>query len=172
MKRGAIFLIVILLALLVFNFRAELKTIGRRTCDRFFSGGAEEAREMEILLYFNNDKLDPEFSCNKTFPVKRLVGATKAPGRLSLEELFRGPTDVEKNAGYFTSLTQGIKINSIRIEKGVAYVDFSEELEKGVGGSCRVAAIRNQITQTLKQFPTVKEAVISINSRTEDILQP
>jgi len=45
-------------------------------------------------------------------------------------------------------------------------------LEFQVGGSCRVAAISAQIMETLKQFPTVKDVIISINSRTEDILQP
>jgi len=35
-----------------------------------------------------------------------------------------------------------------------------------------VAAIRAQIRETLKQFPTVDEVIISIDGRTEDILQP
>jgi len=35
-----------------------------------------------------------------------------------------------------------------------------------------VTAIRAQITETLKQFPTVENVVISIDGRTEDILQP
>ncbi len=51
-------------------------------------------------------------------------------------------------------------------------VDFDETLEKAVGGSCRVAAIRSQITKTLLQFPSFKKVIISINGRTEDILQP
>jgi len=54
----------------------------------------------------------------------------------------------------------------------VAKADFDEQLEFQVGGSCRVSAIRAEITQTLKQFSTVKEVVISIDGRTEDILQP
>jgi len=45
-------------------------------------------------------------------------------------------------------------------------------LQYQVGGSCRVSAIRAQIIETLKQFSTVKNVVISINGRTEDILQP
>ena len=54
----------------------------------------------------------------------------------------------------------------------MAYVDFDEQLEFQVGGSCRVSAIRAQIIQTIKQFSTVKDVIISINGRTEDILQP
>ena len=53
-----------------------------------------------------------------------------------------------------------------------AKVDFDETMEKGMGGSCRVSAIRAQITETLKQFSTVKDVIISVNGRTEDILQP
>jgi spore germination protein GerM len=60
----------------------------------------------------------------------------------------------------------------LTIEDGVAKVDFNEQLEYEVSGSCRVSAIRAQITETLKQFPTVKEVIISIDGRTEDILQP
>jgi len=35
----------------------------------------------------------------------------------------------------------------------------------------RVSAIRAQITETLKQFETVNEVIVSIDSRVEDILQ-
>jgi spore germination protein GerM len=41
-----------------------------------------------------------------------------------------------------------------------------------VGGSCRVSGIRNQIIQTLKQFPTIKNVVISVEGNSEEALQP
>ncbi|MFH1582463.1 MAG: GerMN domain-containing protein, partial [bacterium] len=66
----------------------------------------------------------------------------------------------------------GVEINSLSIINGVARADFNEQLEYQAGGSCRVGAIRAQITETLKQFPTVNEVIISINGRIEDILQP
>jgi spore germination protein GerM len=65
-----------------------------------------------------------------------------------------------------------VRIQSLTIENGVAKVDFDEQLEFQVGGSCRVVAIRVQIIETLKQFPTVNSVIISINGRTEYILQP
>lgn len=126
----------------------------------------------KIKIYFNNSKLDPEASCNKAFAAERDIPKTSAVGRAALEELLKGPTATEKDNGFFTSINSGVKIQSLSIENGVAKVDFDEQLEAAVGGSCRVAAIRAQITQTLKQFPTVKEVIISINGRTEDILQP
>jgi len=125
-----------------------------------------------LKLFFNNDKLDPEFSCNKVFPVERIVSTTQTPARLALELLLAGTTQKERETGFLTSINYGVKIQRLVIENGVARVDFDEQLEFQVGGSCRVAAIRTQITQTLKQFPTVKEVIISIDGRTEDILQP
>lgn len=127
---------------------------------------------MIVKVYFNNSNLDPEFSCNKVFPVERKIIKTQAVARAALEELLKGPTEEEKNQGFLTSLNNGVKIQSINIKNGTAYVDFDEQLEFQVGGSCRVSAIRAQISETLKQFANVKNVVISINGRTEDILQP
>jgi len=73
---------------------------------------------------------------------------------------------------YFTSICPCVKIQKLTIADGIAKVDFDQVLENAVGGSCRVTAIRAQINETLKQFSTVKEVIISVNGRTEDILQP
>lgn len=127
---------------------------------------------MVVKVYFNNDKLDPEFSCNKVFPVEREIVKTQAVGRAALGELLKGPTEKEKSDSFLTNINSGVKIQSLIIENGTAKVDFDEQLEFQVGGSCRVAAIRAQITETLKQFSTVDNVIISINGRTEDILQP
>ncbi|MFP3868831.1 MAG: GerMN domain-containing protein [Desulfobacteraceae bacterium] len=54
----------------------------------------------------------------------------------------------------------------------MARADFDQTLEYRVAGSCRVQAIRAQIEHTLRQFPTVTEVVISINGKTEEILEP
>ena len=133
---------------------------------------SEQTDLMTIKVFFNNSNLDPEFSCFKVFPVNRQIPKTQAVARAAIEELLKGPTTNEKSAGYFTSLPSNVKIQSLSIENGVAKIDFSKELEQGVGGSCRVSAIRAQITETLKQFETVNEVIISIDSQVEDILQP
>ncbi|GEM_PF-1457710 len=128
--------------------------------------------KMTVKAFFNNNKLDLAVSCNKVFSVERTVFRSPSVGRIALEELFKGPTDKEKNNGYFTSINPGVKIQSLYIEDGVVKADFDQTLEQGVGGSCRVTSIRAQIVSTAKQFPGVKDVIISINGRTEDILQP
>jgi len=127
---------------------------------------------MKVRVYLNNDRMDPEFSCNKVFPVEREIIKTEAVPRAALEELLKGASEKEEAEGFFTSINPGVKIQKLTIEDGVAKVDFDEQLEFQMGGSCRVAAIRTEITETLKQFPTVQNVIISINDRTEDILQP
>ncbi len=132
-----------------------------------------EQETMTVKVFFGNSVLDPEvLDCKKNFAVERTVPKTVAVGRAALEQLLAGPTAAEKAEGYFTSINSGVVIQSLTIENGVARVDFNEQLEYQVGGSCRVAAIASQIRETLKQFPTVQDVVISIDGRTEDILQP
>jgi len=125
-----------------------------------------------INIYFNNTNFDDELFCNKVFPIKREIDKTQAVEHAALLELFKGPTQKEKEQGYFTNINNGVEIQSLTIKNGIAYVDFNEQLQYQVGGSCRVVAIRAEIAETLKQFPSITEAVISIDGRTEDILQP
>jgi len=127
---------------------------------------------MKIKVFFNNNKLDPDFSCNKVFPVEREITKTVAVARAALNELLAGTTPEEEADGFAKILGSDIKIQSLMIEDGVAKVDFNEALEAGSGGSCRSAAIIAQINATLKQFSTVTDVIISVNGRTEDILQP
>lgn len=102
------------------------------------------------------------FECTQVLPVVRIVPYTRATARAALTELLKGPSETEKSAGYFTSINTGVEIQKLMIEDGVAKVDFNAALEQGVGGSCKVASIRAQITETLKQFATVGEVIISI----------
>ncbi len=129
---------------------------------------------MKVKSYFSKNVTN---DCSAVSAVERTVLKTQEPAYISLTELLKGPTTSEKNAGFSTNipvstLPMNMRINSVRIVNGVATADFSGELESGVAGSCRVMAIRSQIENTLKQFSTVKSVVISINGRTDDILQP
>lgn len=66
----------------------------------------------------------------------------------------------------------------VRTQRGVAckQVDPCAAAEAagrvGNSGSARVAMIREQITRTLKQFPTVDEVRIAVAGETEGVLQP
>lgn len=136
------------------------------------TGAAGDDEFLTVRVFFSNGNLDPEMSGEKVFAVQRRIPKTSAVARGALEELLKGPTDDEAARNYVTNINPGVKIQRLVIENGVAKVDFDEQLEYQVGGACRVTAIRAQITQTLRQFPSVNEVIISVNGRTEDILQP
>jgi len=133
---------------------------------------SKASNTMKVKAYFGNSILDPAITCVKVFPVEREIPKTEAVARAATEELLKGPTAPEQEQEYGTSINPGVKIQSLAIANGTAMIDFDKKLGEAVGGSCRVAAIRAQITETLKQFSSVKTVVISIDGRTEDILQP
>jgi len=160
---------ILVLAVVVFVVRPTGKT------PKDSAAETKEISRVEFLtvkVFFGNSRLDPEASGDKVFAVERRIPRKPAVARSALEELLKGPTDEETAQDYFTSINTGVRIQRLVIADGTAMVDFDEQLESRVGGACRVSAIRDQITRTLKQFPTVNEVLISINGRTRDILQP
>jgi len=131
------------------------------------------ADEIAIRLYFANDKLDPEVTCEKVFAAVRIVPKSKTMAHVVVEELLKGPSEAEKAQGFRTAINPNVKIKRLAIVDGVAEVDFDSQLEFQVGGSCRVGFIRRQIEETLKQFPSIESVVISIDGKSgELILQP
>lgn len=136
---------------------------------KFAQYNPNAAQKTTVKVFFNNSSMNAE--CENTVAVNREVTQTPAIARAALEELLKGVAESEKSKGYITSINPNVKINSLEIKNGVATVDFNSELEKNSGGSCRALAIRSQITQTLKQFPTVTSVVISVNGKT-NVLQP
>jgi hypothetical protein len=124
-------------------------------------------------VYFMNALLDPEFTCEKVWPVERAIQPGADPKLAALEALLAGPTNEEIRGSYSTEIDSGVVVNAFALDPdSTAHADFSARLDEAVAGSCRVGAIRAQITATLRQFPDVREVVISVDGRVEDILQP
>jgi len=141
----------------------------------YFKEAPEISQEfMTVKIFLSDSRFagEPYFDCSRTIAVERQVPKTLAVAKAAAEALLRGATQEEINQGFVSNINSGVRIQSLTIENGVAKVDFDEQLEFQVGGSCWVAAIRSQITETLKQFSTVDSVIISINGRIEDILQP
>jgi len=127
---------------------------------------------MKVLVYFGNSNYGSTENCTNVFPVVRNIPKSPEVGRRALEELLKGPTKEETSQGYFTNINEDVILQKLEIKKGIAYADFDEKLQTNVGGSCKIGGIREQITETLKQFSTISSVVISVDSFTEEILQP
>jgi len=102
----------------------------------------------------------------------RIIPKTEAVARAAIDELLKGPTQEEKNTGYWSDIPEGTIVKSITIKNGEATIDLNEKIEAGVttcnGGGTRTS----QITKTLMQFPTIKSVKFSVNGQTEGIFQP
>ncbi|MBI2064775.1 MAG: GerMN domain-containing protein [Candidatus Yanofskybacteria bacterium] len=134
-----------------------------------------------VKVFFPNKVQDSDnLSCEKTYPASREISMStnNSENRLgeiayiAIKELLKGPTEADKAQGFFTSINLGAKVQKISIVEGVANVEFDEEFNRGVAGSCRVQTIRSQIEETLKQFPEIKEVIISVDGDSKTILQP
>lgn len=125
---------------------------------------------MTTVVYFPNSNRGSDEDCSKVFPVERTIPKTTSVGRVSLYELIKGPTSAERELGFSSPIGMNTQLLELAIDGGVAYVDFSRELSSG--GSCAVGAIRAQIEQTLKQFPTVTNVTIAVEGNTAEALQP
>lgn len=132
-----------------------------------------EEETVDVKVFFPNSKLNPDMKdCKLVYPVTRTIPKTEAVAKAALEELIKGLTQEDKDDSYFTDINSNVKILGLSIDEGVARVDFSKELEEGVSGSCKVDTIKAQIEETLKQFDTIDSVIISIEGKTEGILQP
>ncbi len=115
------------------------------------------------------------------------VPRTPRIGTAALEALLWGPAPPNL-AGFTTALPTPeqvlsypgrapdwgprVTLRGLTIADGVATADFSRELRAYGGGSLRVSLIRQQITRTLLQFPTVREVRIAIEGQTNWVLEP
>jgi len=108
--------------------------------------------------------------CNKVYVSERIVPKTQEIGKAAITELLKGPNEAEKSIGLFTSVPEGVALQSLNIENGIAKADFNGALN--AGGSCRVSMIRAQIENTLKQFASVSSVIVSVDGNSEEALQP
>jgi spore germination protein GerM len=138
----------------------------------FYASKAEAFEwEKSVNVYLNNRKMGSSDDCSKVFPVSRTILNAETFGPGALEALLKGVSAEEKTVGYSTSLNDKVLIQKFEIKDKVAYVDFNQRFSE-VGGSCKVTAIKSQIENTLNNLPDIDSVVISVNGKTEGILEP
>jgi spore germination protein GerM len=97
-------------------------------------------------------------------PVTRSVNAV-APARGAIEALLGGPTDAEKEKGFDALASASeFRIGSLKISRGTARVNFvSKKSWAGFPGDVAPVRFKTAVELTLKQFPTVKKVVVSLD---------
>lgn len=150
--------------------------------------------EQPVTVLSPNDSATREIQLYWTVPGTELVQPetrrivqTERIGDAALRELLWGPPPMSQN-GFETALPtpeevlrfpgrqqdwgSRVTLLGLTIEDGLATADFSKEMRTYGGGSLRVKLIHDQISQTLRQFPAVREVRIAIEGQTEGVLEP
>lgn len=115
----------------------------------------------------------------------RTLPKTASVASAALRELVWGP--VGEDAAYSTAIpspkavadytgdktgwTGRVYLRSVRIEGDTAYVDWSREMRAWGGGAMQLEGLQAQVDFTLKQFPQVKNVVMTVEGD-ENVLQP
>jgi spore germination protein GerM len=97
-------------------------------------------------------------------PVTRIM-RTASPARAAIQGLLKGPTAAERKNGFDgLASASDFKIGSLSIRNGTARINFIvAEDWRGFPGDIAPARFKKAVELTLKQFPTVKEVVVSLN---------
>jgi hypothetical protein len=123
-------------------------------------GQTKVAARKEVKVYFYHDP--GEYI--DLAPVTRSVDAV-APARPAIEALLKGPTAAEKRRGFGPlASASDFRIGSLKITGGTARVNFiSTRRWHGWPGDLAPVRFKTAVELTLKQFPSVRRVIVSLN---------
>ena len=118
------------------------------------------AARKEVKVYFYHDP--GEFI--DLAPVTRSVSAI-APARPAIEALLKGPTAAERRRGFGPLVSASeFRIGSLKISGGTARINFvSNRRWGGWPGDLAPVRFKTAVELTLKQFPSVRRVIVSLN---------
>ncbi len=126
--------------------------------------------ERTVKLYYYDARLDKDgngnilCSARGLVSVDRTIPVTQTPLQDTIKLLLKGErTQAEQAAGVTTEFPLvNVSLTSAALSSsGVATLTFTDPNQKTSGGACRVSVLREAITATALQFPTVKSVVLS-----------
>ncbi|MFA5128747.1 MAG: GerMN domain-containing protein [Patescibacteria group bacterium] len=188
-KKLLIFASIILLiaaAAMLFGYIGGMKEASADLKDAVQEAKKVEAKETTVKIFFGNKNLNQnQADCKAVFPIERTVPNDLIVKRRAFEEILFGPSATEIEQGYYSAIPSKeeminyreqkkgetgqapyigdeIKIHSVKIMIGMAYVDFSPEIFVLAADNCRAQMFRAQLSQTAKQFPKVGGAIITV----------
>lgn len=120
-------------------------------------------RKKEVQVYFWSERDSTERNPLGVSAVRRMVNG-REPARAALQALIGGPNAAEQKQGYLSLSVEGFNIGLLSIRGGTARVNFvATRRWPGWPGDMSPGRFREAVTRTLKQFPTVRRVIISVN---------
>ena len=125
------------------------------------SAGAKEEK-LTVKVYYPNE------DGTKLLAVKRQVTVGKNDKyTAAMASLLEGT----KEKGQTTIIPKQAKLRSVKVENGIAKVDFSQEIVKNfVGGSTGETMLVGSVVDTLTEFPEVKKVQILVAGKPVETL--
>lgn len=123
-----------------------------------------KVRRTEVKVYFYHDP--GEYI--DLAPVTRSVNAI-APARPAIEALLKGPSADERRRGFGPLVSASeFRIGSLKISRGIARINFvTNRRWAGWPGDLAPVRFKTAVELTLKQFPSVRRVIVSLNGDTK-----
>jgi hypothetical protein len=122
--------------------------------------------QRHVRVYFPRDgNPHPRDPFNLQFVVRNVAAA--APARPALEALLDGPNAEERRRRLRALDAEGLSMGTLTIKDGTARVDFVSKGGKRWAGDLSPGEFRQAVERTLKQFPTVRSVIVSVDGRTD-----
>ena len=78
------------------------------------------------------------------------------------------PTGDELKLGYYSAGYGDMKLDSVKLSKGLARIDFSRVIRSDYNpGDLQTLDFEDAVTRTAKQFPLVKKVMVCVNGINE-----
>ena len=120
----------------------------------------EPPETMEVAVYYLKSANNEMYLVREVHEVEK----SEAPARAALNELINGTPTTE---GAIKVLPTDTKILGIKIDQGLATVDFSSEvLQANVGSSGEALGIAS-IVNTLTEFPSIQKVQLTVDGDPE-----
>jgi hypothetical protein len=124
---------------------------------------AAGTKQVDVYFIFNGS----DGTESNIRPLKREVAAT-APLFPAIAAILETPTDAEQKLGYTSAGYGDMKLDSVKLSKGTARIDFSREIRSDYNpGDLQTLDFETAVTKTAKQFPAVKKVIVCGNGINE-----
>ncbi|MGD9580980.1 MAG: GerMN domain-containing protein [Vampirovibrionia bacterium] len=102
-------------------------------------------------------------------PVKRKLSKVQTPLEQALYELIAGPTQEEKDAGFYTEIPEGTKIIKVTEQPDLVRINLNKQFASGGGTTSTEARLKEVVYTSLDAEP-VKKVYLDLDGEELDII--
>ncbi len=139
----------------------ESQEAGKKQSETAVKSSRSVGRTVPLTLYFSDEQAE------HLIPEVRQVEETASIAKVAVEELVKGP----KETGLHATIPSETKVLNVDIIKGVAYVNFSQDLiDKHWGGSTGELMTITSLVDTLTEFKNIQKVQIMVEGKVVDTI--